>query len=76
MKLNYKIIVKIYVTYNKEELNCILQVERGDHRMKKIPLFFKQHRAAPTTSVIFVVYIKMNVSVCRQWKNLKLIYQK
>lgn len=76
MKLNYKITVKIYVTYSKEELNCILQVERGDRRMKKILLYFKQQRAVHTINVIFVAYIKMNVSVCRQWKNLKLIYQK
>lgn len=52
-------------------LLCILQEEHGDRLMKQTHLLYRLHLAARTINADFVVCIKMSVSVCHRYKNLR-----
>lgn len=69
---NYKDIEKAFIIYNlKEENECTLQAELGDHRMKHIRSSYRLPLAAPIINASFAACIKMSVSECRLLRSLR-----
>ena len=57
----------------KEGQSCTLQAELGGRHMKRIPSSYRLLVAVPIINASFAACIKMSVSGCRLWKNLRKI---
>jgi len=71
MKTTCEITEKISDIYKGGILFCILLVELGDHLTRQVHSLYRLHLDALTINVHFVTYIKMSVSVCRHYRNLR-----